>query len=384
MKVQEIILKAMSGELTWLQAADILRMRPRTLRRWRWRYEQYGYDGLFDRRRREPSPKRAPMAEVQRVLRLYRHKYKGFNVRHFHDVVRREHGVKLSYSYVKTALQAARLVRPRRARGRHRLRREPRACFGEMLHIDGSPHAWLALRPAVELTLITVLDDATSRMLYAQLWPEETTEAVMSALREVFGRHGLPMALYTDRAGWAFHTARRGEAVDKNNPTQVGRAMAQLGIDHIPAYSPQARGRSERANRTLQDRLVNELRVAGIRSAQRANRYLRERFMGHYNESFGRAPRDPEPAFVSPGRADLDQILCHEELRTVGKDNTVVLDRVRLQIAKQPGRRSCEGLRLVVRRHLDGRHSVWWGRRQLGCYDSQGRPLTTPTEELAA
>jgi transposase len=384
MKVQEVILKAMSGKLTWLQAADILRMRPRSLRRWRWRYEQHGYDGLFDRRLRKPSPKRAPMAELERVLRLYRERYKGFNVRHFHEVLRREHDVTLSYSFVKKALQEAGLVTKRRPRGRHRLRREPRACFGEMLHIDGSPHAWLAQRPGHESTLIAVVDDATSRLLYAQLWPEETTEAVMSALRDVFERHGLPMALYTDRAGWAFHSTRGGGGVDKTKLTQVGRALAQLSVEHIPAYSPQARGRSERANRTLQDRLVNELRAAGIRSVEAANRYLRERFIARYSETFGRQPRDPESAFVPLGDADLDQILCHQESRTVAKDNTVVLDHLRLQLAKQPGRRSCERLQVTVRRHLDGSHSLWLGRRQLGLYDRRGRPQTQDPKGIAA
>ena len=147
MKVQEVILKAMSGHLTWLQAADVLRMSPRTLRRLRWRYEQYGYEGLFDRRRKVPSPKRAPFSQVQRVLRLYRTEFEGFNVRHFHEMAQTEHGITLSYSFVKKALQEAGLVAKRRPRGKHRLRRPPRACFGEMLHIDGSPHAWLALRP---------------------------------------------------------------------------------------------------------------------------------------------------------------------------------------------------------------------------------------------
>jgi transposase len=378
MKVQEVILRALSGTLTWLQAADILGIHPRSLRRWRARYEADRILGLYDRRRQRPSRRKAPVGEVQRILRLYRETYLGFNVRHFHQLARREHGVTLSYSFVKLALQEAGLVRKGRARGRHRRRREPRPCFGELLHLDGSPHPWLALCPEERQTLIAVLDDATKRLLSAQLWPAETTEAVMTALREVFQTSGLPIALYTDRAGWAFHTPKAGGRVDPTRLTQVGRALARLGIEHIPAYSPQARGRGERLNRTLQDRLVNELRLAGITTLEVANAYLRERFIPEYNELFTRPPADPASAFVPLGDVDLDQILCHEEERTVGQDNTVVLDRVVLQIAKQPGRRTCAGLRVTVRRHLDGRHTIWRGPQGFGHYDTQGRPTTAP------
>ena len=373
MKVQEVMLRAMSGTLSWMQAAEILGWSERTVRRWRLRYQQYGYDGLWDRRRRRPSPRRAPVAEVERILRLYRARYAGFNARHFHDVARREHGVTLSYTFVKKALQGAGLRPTHRARGRHRRRREPRACFGELLHLDGSPHAWLALSSAERHTLLAVIDDATKQVLYAQLVASESTATVMIALRAVLDTHGLPMALYTDRAHWAFHTPTAGAAADRTKLTQVGRALAQLGIEHIPAYSPQARGRSERLNRTLQDRLVNELRVAGIRTLPAANRYLREGFLPAYNARFARPPADPESAFVPLGRRhDLEQILCHQEERTVAQDNTATLDGVRLQITKQRGRRTCAGLRVLVRRHLDGRHSVWWGTRCVGCYDARG------------
>lgn len=372
MKVQEVLLRAMSGQLTWLQAADILGWSPRTVRRWRWRYEQWGYNGLLDRRRGRPSPRRVPLADVERLLKLYRERYAGFNVRHFHEIARREHGIGLSYSFTRLALQAAGLVRKRRPRGRHFQRREPRACFGELLHLDGSPHAWLALAPTQRLTMLTVVDDATRRLLYARLGPAESTETVMSALGDVFRTHGLPMALYTDRASWAFHTPTAGGTVATDRLTQVGRALKRLGVEHIPAYSPQARGCSERLNRTLQDRLVNELRVAGIRSAAAANRYLGTTFLPHYNASFTRSPRETASAFVALGPVDLDQILCHEEERTVAKDNTVVLDGVRLQLAKQPGRTTCAGLRLKVRRHLDGSHSIWWGSRCLLKVDRSG------------
>src|SRR5437899_9496797 len=312
MKRQEVILRALSGALSWLQAADILGVDPRSLRRWRARYEADQMIGLYDRRQL-PSPRKAPVAEVQRVLRLYRDTYRGFNVRHFLHLIRRDHGVQLSYSFVRLALQEAGLVRKRRARGRHRRRREPRPCFGELLHLDGSPHAWLALCPDQRQTLIAVLDDATKRLLYAQLWPAETLQAVMTALAHVVRTFGLSLALYTDRAGWAFHTPKAGGPVDRDHLTHVGRALARLGIEHIGAYSPQARGRGERLNRTLQDRLVNELRLAGITSLEAANAYLRERFIADYNATFTRPPADPTSAFAPLRDVDLDQLLCETE-----------------------------------------------------------------------
>jgi len=377
MKVQEVILRALSGPLTWLQAADILGRSPRSIRRLRWRYQHYGYDGLFDRRRRTPSPRRAPVAEVERLLHLYRTHYDGFNVRHFLRKARQAHGVPFGDSFVKKALQGAGLVPKQRARGRHRRRREPRPCFGELLHLDGSRHQWLGLVPEQWLTLITVVDDATKQVLYAQLTAGgESTATVMMALRAVITTWGLPMALYTDRAHWAAHTPVAGGAADRTKLTQVGRALAQLGIEHILGYSPQARGRSERMNGTLQGRLVNELRRAGITTLAAANRYVRERFLPDFNAEFARPPAEPTPAFVPLGPVDLEQILCHQDERTVARDNTVTLDGVVLQLAKQAGRRSCTGLRVLVRRHLDGGHSVWLGPRRLGLFDARGRVLT--------
>src|SRR5216683_1160977 len=305
MKVQEVIVRALDGKLTWLQAADILGRSPRSIRRLRWRLEHYGYDGLVDRRRQTPSPKRAPVAEVERMLHLYRAHYQGFNVRHFLRKARRDHGIPFCYAFVKQALQGAGLVPKHRARGRHRRRREPRPCFGELLHLDGSRHQWLALVPEQWLTLLAVVDDATPQVLYAQLSERgESTVTVMTALRTVFTTWGLPGALYTDRAHWAAHTPVAGGAVDRTKLSQVGRALVPLG---------------------------------GV---------------------------------------DLEQILCHQDERVVARDNTVVLDGIVLQLAKQPGRRSCAELRGLVRRHLDGHHSVWHGARRLGLFDARGRVVT--------
>lgn len=378
MKTQEVVLRALSGKLTWLQAADLMGVTPRTMRRWRRLMERFGVEGLVDQRFR-PSPRKAPGRVLSWLLRLYRGRYRGFNARHFHAVLVREHGFEYSYSFVKQALQMAGLVKVKRARGRHRIRREPRAMFGELLHIDGSRHRWLARRPEQWASLIAVVDDATKQLLYAQLADGESTAAIMEALGAVFRQHGLPQTIYTDRAGWAAYTPAKDEPVDKSRLTQVGRALKRLGIEHVLAYSPQARGRSERVNRTLQDRLVNELRVANIRTAEAANRYLAERFIPLYNLEFGRPPSDPASAFVSLGGADLDQILCFEEERVVQKDNTVGCQGIRLQVPKQPGRVTCAGLLLTVRRHLDGTFSIWKGSQRLGSYDSHGRPISPST-----
>jgi transposase len=379
MKVQEVLMRAVNRELTWIQAAEILGCTTRSLRRWKLRYESRGVEGLVDGRTRgHRSSRSIKREEVEPLLRLYRQRYAGFNVRHFCSIARRKHGLKWSYSFVRQALQSAGLVKKRRARGRHLVRRPPRACFGEMLHIDGSHHVWLTLRPTERQCLIVVVDDATRRLLYAQLHASETTVAVLAAFHAVFSQHGLPQTFYTDRASWAVCTRKPGTVDEKRTVTQVGRALERLGVEHILAYSPQARGRSERVNRTLQDRLVKELKSAGIRTVERANRYLVETFIPEYNAEIPRPPADPVSAFVTAGDAPLDQILCHEELRTVGKDNTVVLEGVRLQISKQPGRKTCAGLDVTVRRHLDHTHSIWRGPQCWGRFDRLGRALSVP------
>jgi len=376
MKFRDVIVQAMDGKLTWWQAAEILGVTARTMRRWRLRYQQYGVSGLQDRRRVDRSPHGVPEAEVKRWLRLYRERYRSYNVRHFYATLKRLHECRWSYTVVRRALQAAGLVKKKRPRGRHFVRREPRACFGELLHIDGSRHRWLTRCPDQWQSLIVVIDDATKRVLYAQLSESETTHAILAALAAVVRQHGIPQSLYSDRAGWATFTAKAGQPVDRTRRTQVGRALERLGVEHILAYSPQARGRSERVNRTLQDRLVKELHLHGIRTLERSNRYLVECFLPAHNHEFARPPADLESGFAPLAAADLETIFCHEEARTVQRDNTVTLEGVRLQIAKQPGRVTCAGLSVLVRRHLDGTHTVWWGPKLLGRYSPQGRALS--------
>lgn len=376
MKLQDVLLQAMAGKMSWIQAAEVLGLSPRTLRRWRDKFRCHGFDGLQDRRRRSPSHRAVPERELSGWLTLYRRRYRGYNVRHFYALLKRRHGCRRSYSLVLRALQGAGLVRRQRPRGRHFLRREPRPRWGELLHLDGSRHQWLATCPGDYQCLITVVDDATRQLLYAQLWEGETSEGVMTALRAVIQRQGLPQALYTDRASWAARTPKQGEPVDKSQLTQVGRALRRLGVEHILAYSPQARGRSERVNRTLQGRLVPELKSHNVRTLERANRYLAQVFLPAYNDEFARPAREPESAFIPLGGTDLEQILCHEEERVVAKDNVVQLAGVRLQIAKQPGRVTWAGQSVLVRRHLDGTHTVWAGPRLLGRYSPNGRALS--------
>src|SRR6202163_1530556 len=277
MKVQEVILREMAKKISWWQAAEIIGITDRQMRRWHWRYREYGYDGLLDRRGGQPSPKRVPLAVVEHVFALYREKYFDFNVRHFHEKLQQEHQMHLSYTWVKKALQGAGLVRVQRQRGVHRRRRERRPLPGMLLHIDGSRHQWF--QDDRWYALLVILDDATSEIYYAQLVEEESTMTVLRALREVVERQGIFCALYSDRASHFFWTPRAGEKVDTERPTQVGRALRELNIRMIPAYSPQARGRSERGFGTWQGRLPQELRLQGRVTLEQANQFLREGYV---------------------------------------------------------------------------------------------------------
>jgi len=265
MKVQEVILRAMAKKITWWQAAEIIGLSDRSMRRWRQRYVEHGYDGLLDRRWGKPSPKRVPLAQAEEVLRLYQEKYADLNVRHFHEKLQEAHGIELSYTWVKLALQGAGLVKKGRKRGVHRQRRARRPLPGMLLHLDGSRHQWFQDERWYDL--IEIVDDATSETYYAQLVEEESTRTVMTALREVIERKGRFCALYSDRASHFFHTPAAGGPVSRERLSQVGRALQGLGIQMIAAYSPQARGRSERRFGTWQGHLPQELRLAQITGA---------------------------------------------------------------------------------------------------------------------
>lgn len=373
MKVQEVILRAMSGQITWLDAAEIIGVSPRTMRRWRRRYQEHGYDGLFDRRLQRPSPKRVPMETAEKVLRLYREVYFDFNVRHFVEKLHQEHGIGLSYSWVIKALQEAGLVARRKKRGPHRKRRPRRPLKGMLLHVDASTHRWLGGRALHDL--IAVLDDATSEVYYARLVQQESTETVMAALLETVRKQGVFCSLYADRASHMVYTPAAGFAPDPDHRTQIGRALEQLGVELIAARSPQARGRCERLFGTWQGRLPQELRLQGITALSEANKYLTERFIPSYNQQFTVKAAQAGSAFVTARGADLDKIFSHQETRTVKKDNTVSFGNRTLQIEAQPFRWSLAGCRVLVCRHLDGTLGLHYGPHLLGRYQTDGRPL---------
>ncbi|HET7101189.1 MAG TPA: ISNCY family transposase, partial [Terriglobia bacterium] len=373
MKVQEVILRAMAKKITWWQAAEIIGISDRSMRRWRERYEQHGYDGLLDRRRGKPSGKRVPLALAEQVLGLYREKYFDLNVRHFHEKLREEHGITLSYTWVKLALQGAGLVARERKRGVHRKRRPRRPQPGMLLHIDGSHHQWFQDERWHDL--IVILDDATSEIYYAQLVEEESTATVMAGLREVVERQGLFCALYSDRGSHFWLTPKAGGKVDRQHLTQVGRAMRDLGIQMIPAYSPEARGRSERNFSTWQGRLPQELRLRGMRSVEEANRFLREEYTSEFNRRFQVPANRTGSAFVPCRRRDLDLIFSIQSERTVNRDNTVSFQNLALQIEKVRWRGTLAGSTVKVHRHLDGTLSITYGPQPLGRYTSQGEPI---------
>ncbi len=376
MKIQEVILKAMAGKLKWWEAAEIIGVSDRTMRRWREKYEEHGYSGLWDYRKRRPSPKRVPVEDLQKVLRLYREVYFDFNVQHFHEKLREQHDLNYSYTWVKTALQEAGLVERRKKRGSHRKRRPRRPLPGMLLHIDGSEHRWFGDDRYHEL--IVILDDATSEIYYAQLVEAESTRSVMTALREVIETRGLFCSLYSDRAGHFFVTPKRGEKVDKSRPTQVGRALQELGVRMIAAYSPQARGRSERNFGTWQGRLPQELRLRGIGDLERANEFLRSEYIAEFNRRFAVQATQKGTAFVRCHRKDLDWIFSTQQERTVSNDNTISVDNRVLQLNKTRWRNTLAGQSVTVHEHLDGRVSIRYGPHVVAQYAQDQLPPQAP------
>ena len=373
MKVQDVMLQAMAKKITWWQAAEILGISARHMRRIRERYEEEGYNGLLDRRRGKPSRRRVPLATVEKVFALYREKYFDLNVQHFQEKLAAEHGIELSYTWVKQALQGAGLVARGRKRGAHRKRRERRPLSVMLLHIDGSRHQWFQDERWYDL--IVILDDATSEIYYAQLVEEESTATVMAGLKEVIERKGLFCALYSDRGSHFWLTPKVGGKVDYHRRTQVGRALHELGVQMIPAYSPQARGRSERNFSTWQGRLPQELRLRQIRTLEAANRFLRKDYIAEFNRRFQVAPKQRGQAFVPCRSRDLERIFSLQFERSVNRDNTVSFQNMSLQIEPVRWRATLAGCQVVVHQHLNGTLSLTHGPHCLGRYDAGGAPL---------
>jgi transposase len=373
MKLHDVLLKAMAKKITWWDAAEIIGVTDRTMRRWRARLESDGYSGLVDRRKDKPSDKRVPLATVELVLQLYKETYFDLNIRHFHEKLWGEHKIELSYTWVQKALQGSGLVAKQRRRGKHRRRRERRPMAGMLLHIDGSKHQWFGDHRWHDL--IVILDDATTEIYYAQLVEEESTRTVMAGLLEVIESEGLFCALYSDRGSHFFLTPKAGEKVDKHRLTQVGRAMKELGIQMIPAYSPQARGRSERSFGTWQGRLPQELRLAGITSVEGANRFLRDRYITEFNQKFSVAAAEKGTAFRRATRSDLEWVFSVQTERVVGKDNTVAIGDRLWQIEKSQFRNTLAGSTVTIHEHLDGNVSLRYGPHVVGRYDAKGKSL---------
>lgn len=377
MKVQEVILRAMDGRLKWYQAAEILGISDRQIRRWKQRYEQQGYDGLFDRRRQQPSPKRVAVAVVRQVLTLYRERYFDCNVSHFHEKLHAEHQLTLSYTWIKTALQTAGLVAKEARRGTHRKARPRRPLPGMLLHTDASTHAWIPGLAGMQ-DLIAVLDDATSEVYYARFVPQESTKTMLAALKAVIERRGLFCALYTDH-GSHFLTTRTGRSPHRpqqaTEPTQIQRALGQLGITLIGAHSPQARGRMERFWATWQGRLPQELRLAGIRTVEAANAFLAQTWIPFHHRTWTVPAAGEGSAFVPYPGDQLERIFAVHHARVVSNDNCVQFERRRLQIPEAAWRYSFAKCRVTVYDHLDGTLSLGYGPHTLGRYAAEGTLL---------
>src|SRR5271169_5839741 len=349
MKVQEVILRAMAKKITWWQAAEIIGISDRQMRRWHERYEEFGFRGLFDRRRGKPSPKKVPLAVVEKVLGLYREKYFDLNVRHFHEKLQEEHQVEISYSWVKGLLQGAGMVAKGRKRGVHRKLRPRRPLPGMLLHIDGSEHRWFQDERWYDL--LVIMDDANSEIYYAQLVEEEATVPVLAGLKEVVERKGVFCALYSDRARHFWLTAKAGEAVDHDRLTQVGRALRELGL-------------------------------RGIRTVEAANAFLREHYIAEFNRRFQVAAAQPGTAFVPYRGKDLERIFSLQFERTVNRDNTVSFQNLTLQIEPVRWRGTLAGCTVIAHQHLDGTLSLSYGPHAFGRYDERGGPILNP--KLAA
>jgi transposase len=373
MRFTDVLGRTERSELSQLEAAELLGISERTFRRWRDRHREDGEAGLSDRRL-QPSPRRAPVREIERMLGLYRDIYRGFTVKHFHEQLGKRHNYTLGYTVTKLHLHRAGLVMPAKTRSAHRKKRPRRPMVGMLLHQDASTHAWLP-GDARKYDLVATMEDATSGLYSLFLVDQEGTASSLRGVREVVAQHGLFCSLYTDRGSHYFLTPEAGGRVSRTLLTQFGRALKQLGVEHIAAYSPQARGRSERLFGTLQDRLPKELALAGITTVEAANRWLREVYIAEHNARFAVAAEQEGSAFVADAMGAWHEILCVQEDRTVGNDNTVKWQRISLQLP--PSRLRPHFVKATVRVHEypDGDLAVFWGPHRLADYDAQGTPV---------
>jgi transposase len=360
LKLRDVLSRWEADGLSQLEAAELLGMHERTFRRWARRFEADGEEGLLDRRLGRRSGRSVPDRTAEWVEALYRERYAGFTAKHFHEQLVSRHAFSWGYSWTRGFLQGRGLIAKAPRRGAHRRKRPRRPMVGMMLHQDASKHAWLAGLGALDL--VVTLDDATSTIYSAFLVEEEGTFSTFRALAETIAAKGLFCSLYTDRGSHYFLTPEAGGKVAKDRSTQVGRALAQLGIEHIAAYSPEARGRSERMFRTLQDRLPKELALAGITGdIEAANRFLAEVYLPQHNARFAIDPAEAGSAFVPVAQAQWRDLLCIQEERTVAPDNTVAWLGRRLQIPPHPARAHFVRAKVRVHHYPDGQLAIFHG-----------------------
>ena len=367
------------GRLTQEEAARILGVCDRTFRRYIHRYQDEGMDGLLDKRLTQASSRRAPVDEVMALVGRYEEKHRGWNVKHFYSWYRRDGGQR-SYTWVKNTLQSSGLVLKGTKKGVHRKRRDPSPLPGMMLHQDGSSHEWV---PGKKWDLIVTMDDATGEHYSMFFVQEEGTASSFQGVRDVIRARGLFSSLYTDRGSHYWFTPECGGTVSKGQLTQFGRAMRQLGIEMIPAYSPEARGRSERAFGTHQGRLPKELAFHGITTMDAANRYLREVYLPSFNAEFMHPTSEAGSAFIPWVGSNLDDILCEQYDRTVTADNCVSFEGKTLQIPAGQYWYHYVRVKVRVHRYRDGSLAVFHGPRKLADYDVQGK-LKAPKRGKAA
>jgi len=373
MTKHEVLMRAIAKQITWIQAAQICGMSDRQMRRLKREFERRGYEAVIDHRGRTARRQRIALATLEQVCALKRDRYPDFSVQHFWEKLTAEHGIAISYTWTKLTLQGAGLVEKSPGRGRYRRRRDRRPLRGLMVHLDASRHRWL---PEVAMQdLVVALDDADGRMLYAAFVPEEGTASTFAALHHILATHGRFAELYTDRGSHFCHTAQAGGAASTEHDGDVSRALKVLGIRQILAYSPQARGRSERAFSTIQGRLPQELRVAGITTYAQATDYLQRVFLPDFNRRFTVAPAQPGSAFVPVGAVDLALLLSAHHPRTVQNDSTVLFRTRALQLPRCPDRLHYVRCQVTVHEFPDTTLGVSYQGRLLARYDADGHPL---------
>ena len=380
----EVIMRAIAGSLTWIQAADICGITARQMRRMKLRYEAHGYDGLMDRRGGRTRRKRIAVKTLAKLCRLKRERYKDFSVQHFWEQATEKHKLAVSYTWTLQALQAAGLAEKSAGRGQYRRKRERRPLVGMLLHLDASTHEWLADQPMWDLNVM--LDDADGRILDARFVPQEGTASTFAALHAVLSRQGRFVELYTDRGSHFCHTSVAGAGPDAVQEGQVSRALRVLGVRHILARSPEARGRSERAFGTIQGRLPQELRVAGITDYAAANGYLVQHFVPDFNRRFTVTPAQAGSAFVPLVGIDLELLLSAQHERVVRNDSTVPFEALTLQLPQLPERPHYVRCPVLVHEFPPGTLGISYQGRLLARYDRDGHLLNTaaPVRRLRA